>query len=234
MSGIYSDRVVAVIGATGMLGSAITRHLDGNGARVYATTRKPTSDLADLGPHIEPVHNFTLCNAQNRNMLLDRCAAGHGRLDALIVTPGSFQQLTASETTAETLQALFASNVSGPWAMITESRNMLEQSPHPRVILFGYSGAEQVEARRLVSGYAAVKTGLLIMAKSLAREWTPQTGITVNLLAPGVLSSPPKDAAAPWPDTKMEDVLSALDFLMSPAADAVSGTQINISRGWQV
>jgi len=217
-----------------MLGSAIVEHLEGNGARIYATTRKSTSDLAHLGQHIDPVHNFTLCNEGDRKMLLDRCAAEYGHLDAIIITPGSFQQLSAAETTAEALHELFDSNVAGPWAMVTESRDLLKQAKHPRVILFGYSGAEQVEARRLVSGYAAVKTGLLVMAKSLAREWTPETGITVNLLAPGVLSAPPEDAVEPYPEISVDDILSALDFLLAPAADAVSGTQINISRGWQV
>ena len=234
MTGIYSHRVVAVIGATGMLGNAITQHLEGNGAIVYATTRKTKTDLAHLGQKVEAVHNFNMGNESDRKMLLDRCAAEYGHLDALIITPGSFQQLSAAETTAEVLHELFDSNVAGPWSMMTESRNLLKLAEHPRVILFGYSGAEQVEARRLVSGYAAVKTGLLIMAKSLAREWTPETRITVNLLAPGVLSAPPEDTVDPYPEISVDDVLSALDFLLSPAADAVSGTQINISRGWQV
>jgi NAD(P)-dependent dehydrogenase (short-subunit alcohol dehydrogenase family) len=93
--------------------------------------------------------------------------------------------------------------------------------------------------------YCVTKGGIVQMTKALALEWAPH-GIRVNAIAPTFIKTP---MSIPWlKDKKFKnwvtdriprgrlgeprDVVGAVLFLVSDAADLITGTSVLIDGGW--
>jgi len=95
-----------------------------------------------------------------------------------------------------------------------------------------------LKGHRFQANYAAGKAGVIAAAKSLAQE-VARKGVTVNVVAPGIVDSPMARAAfdearvrALVPMQRMgtpEEVASVVAFLASDAASYVSGAVIPIT-----
>ena len=90
------------------------------------------------------------------------------------------------------------------------------------------------------ANYAAAKAGLIGAAKSLSRE-VASRGITVNVVAPGIIASPAVDAAMDARDIaaivpmkragQPEEVADLVAFLASDRAAYITGQVISINGG---
>ena len=86
------------------------------------------------------------------------------------------------------------------------------------------------ELSELPPGQAAKERDQL--AKALTGE-----GITVNMISPGFLENSVGEAPSSIPagrTGRFEDVLGALDYLLSDRAAYVSGANIVVSGGWNI
>ena len=95
------------------------------------------------------------------------------------------------------------------------------------------------------SHYSATKAGLIGLTKALAKELGP-SGITVNAIAPGLISTEmnaslsEEDIAAIVDETpasrigSAEDVARAALYLASDGAAFVTGDVLNVSGGYTV
>ena len=143
----------------------------------------------------------------------------------------------------------------GRWDVVThrglESRRDVPCSkyavPHMRrrgwgrIVNLGVAGAYRAHGSARMSAFYAAKAGIVAFSKSLAREVGPY-GITVNVVAPGVIEDPelsPADArrrkdkrlAVPRVGTG-EDVANAVLFRVSEQAEFVTGDVLGVAGGW--
>lgn len=111
-----------------------------------------------------------------------------------------------------------------------------------RIIHYGFGHAEETRAWPHRAVYAAAKVGLVSFTKTLAVE-EAQYGITVNMICPGDIRGPFKEAAIDdvremsdeetprgRPGTG-EDVERVITFLCQEKSDFVTGNIITISGG---
>lgn len=157
-----------------------------------------------------------------------------GPCQTLIHTTGTFSMKRLSEMDAATWRDELDSTVTAGFFAWRAFADQLKSHPRSRVIFIGDSAAEQLRARRESTAYYVGKHGLVLLARTIASEHQ-QTGLTCNVVSPGVLpNSIDLDQAGMKANVQFTELAGVIDFLLSPAADALSGSHIVASRGWNV
>ena len=161
-------------GATGEFGGTLARELAAASAEVGVMGR----DRARLDAIAEeldaPSARFDAADPQSCRRGVDALAAALGGLDALVVTAGVAAFGDAGELAPQTLDDLFAVNVTGPIALIEEALGHLEDDG--AVVALSAIVAEHPTAG--LAAYSASKAALSAYVTALRRERRKQ-GLTV-------------------------------------------------------
>lgn len=200
-----SGRVAVIIGASGGIGSATARAFADAGATVVATWR---SDQAGAETLVESLaggparRHLALPAAVEETATLVALAATveqrFGRADVLVNSSGFTRAIPHGDLDAlddALIDRIFAVNWRGQFAAIRAFRPLLAAGGDGLVVnvssIAGINGAGSNIA------YGAVKAGVDVMTKSLARALAP--AIRVMAVSPGVVDTgfvPGRDAAA--------------------------------------
>ena len=237
------DRVILVTGAARRVGSAIVRHLHGQGARIVLHCRSARAEADALagalnGARIDSamVVQADLLDTAQLPALVAAVTARYGRLDGLVNNASSFYPTAVGEINETAWQDLVGSNFKAPL--------FLAQAAAPALRVSGGAivNITDIHAERPLQGYplySAAKGALLTLTRALAVELAPE--IRVNAVAPGPIL---------WPDDGQlddgsraeivrhtllkregtpEDIAGAVAFLMSAAY--ITGQVINVDGG---
>lgn len=157
-----------------------------------------------------------------------------GPCQTLIHTTGTFSQQSLDTMDAATWREELETTVTAGFHAWQAFAPQLRAQPRARVIFIGDSAAEQLRARRQSIAYYIGKHGLVMLSRTIANEHQ-ESGLTCNVVSPGVLpNSIDLDQPGMKANVEFEEVVGVIDFLLSPAADSVSGSNIIASRGWNV
>jgi NAD(P)-dependent dehydrogenase (short-subunit alcohol dehydrogenase family) len=108
---------------------------------------------------------------------------------------------------------------------------LLDQSG-AAIINIGAAAAAKADAG--MGAYAASKAGVARLTESLAAELANHD-VTVNAVLPTIIDTPTNRADMPDADfsrwVRAEDIAAVIGFLASPAARAITGASIPVSRG---
>jgi len=96
---------------------------------------------------------------------------------------------------SSSIRALFESNLFSAHDLVSAARAPLREGARERgdasMLFFGTAGLAGLRARTQTAAYAAAKSALLVLVRSLAKEEAPH-GVRVNMISPGIV---PHDAA---------------------------------------
>jgi NAD(P)-dependent dehydrogenase (short-subunit alcohol dehydrogenase family) len=115
-----------VVGATGVLGGALTRALIDAGARCVVTGRDPQRLAALEG--VEASLELDLIDVAAARAAVQRAAEVLGGLDLVVVASGVAAFGPASETGDAVAEELFAVNTLGPIAVLSEAAGVVTQN----------------------------------------------------------------------------------------------------------
>lgn len=163
-----------------------------------------------------------------------------GPLQVLVCNAGIAQQKLFTDTTDEDWRRLMAVDLDGAfYACRAVLPGMIHQK-YGRILLvssmWGQTGGSCEVA------YSAAKAGLIGLGKALAKEEGP-SGITVNIVAPGVIDTDmmagftDEDRAALAEDTPVgrlgtpQEIARTLVFLAAPASGYITGQVIGQNGG---
>jgi 3-oxoacyl-[acyl-carrier protein] reductase len=172
--------------------------------------------------------------------LVTRVESAFGRVDALVHTAGPFRHVPLLAETPEGWRAVFDDNLHGLFHVCHAVAPGMAARGWGRIVAFGLASAAEVAAHPNLTAYAAAKTGVLVLARSLARVLAPR-GVTVNVVAPGFIdsgSTPPAELRAWIPRIPagrlgtVGDAVAVVRFLLSEEAGYVTGASIPVSGGW--
>ena len=174
---------------------------------------------------------------------VDTAIREFGTIDILInnAAVSSFRLL--SDITTEEWNNTVATNLTAPFIYSREVSRYMIRAKWGRII--NVSSMWGVVGSSCESHYSATKAGLIGLTKALAKELGP-SGITVNAIAPGLISTEmnaslsEEDIAAIVDETpasrigSAEDVARAALYLASDGAAFVTGDVLNVSGGYTV
>ncbi len=182
-----------VTGATGGLGGSIVRALHAQGARVALSgTRRDALDAlaAELGRDC-PVLPCDLGERSQVEALAGDAEAALGSLDILVNNAGITRDGLAVRMKDEDWDRVLAVNLFSGFALARAALRGMMKRRHGRII--GITSVVGVTGNAGQANYAAAKSGMIGLSKSLAAE-VASRGITVNCIAPGFIESPMTDA----------------------------------------
>ena len=210
---------VLVVGASGGLGSVMSRHLHDEGAKLTLLGRSEAR-LAEWDGRATIVTG-DLRDAETAGRTVEAAIAAHGRIDGLVIASGVVAFGMLADLTDETLDDLFATNVIAPIRLIRAALAHLEESHRggnsPFVVNFSAVVAEQPTAG--MAAYSASKAALTAFDAAAARELR-RSGIRLIDVRPphtetGLAERPiagtaPRLGAGLAPEAVAERVIAAL------------------------
>lgn len=238
---------VTVVGAVSGIGRAAAALLGGQGVSVACLDR-------DLGAAEETARAIAAAGGQalaapadvtddaSVDPALDRAEAAFGRLHGLVNCAGitGRTNIKGHEVDLADFDAVYRINLRG--AMVV-SKAVL-----PRLLKHGYGRLLHVasiagkEGNAGMAAYSATKAGLIGLVKSLAKDY-PESGVTVNALAPAVIRTPMVDKLPQATVTYMTDKIpmrrcgeldeaaQIIAWIVSPACSFTTGFTFDLSGG---
>jgi NAD(P)-dependent dehydrogenase (short-subunit alcohol dehydrogenase family) len=206
-----NDKVTLITGASGGLGTFVTKAFLDAGALVETVQAKlTTSDDA----------------REAANGLI----AKHGRIDALIHLVGAFSGGQAvSDTDDATLEKMLDLNLRLAFYMMRAVLPTMREKGAGRILAIGSRTA--VEPQPAVGAYSASKAALVSLVKTVALE-NKDRNITANMIIPGTMDTPANRKAMPTADfsswIQPSQVASLLVYLASDQAAQITGSTIPI------
>lgn len=235
-------RRVLVTGAGRGLGRHLALALGSDGFDVVVHYRSSEDDaqetarlITDAGGTAELV-SADLSDAESVRSMAE-IVGSTGGLDVLVNNVGGFIIKHTDELTPQDWDQVLATTATATFYVTSALLPLLRGRAHGRVVNVADSRADNLSASPMSLPYHVGKTGVLIMTKTFAVTEAPR-GVTVNAIMPGVLENsvtfPPLDKIPAGRVGSLDDIASAVRFLVSPEADYVTGSYVQVGGGWNL
>jgi 3-oxoacyl-[acyl-carrier protein] reductase len=239
-----ADRVAIVTGASRGIGRSIALRLAQSGARVVAAARGDHADaicaeIAAAGGHAKPA-SVDVTDTESISAMVSGAMTAFGRIDILVNNAGITRDQLLLRMKREDWDAVIATNLTAAFACAQAVLRPMIKQRSGRIISIGSVVGQLGNAGQV--NYAASKAGLIGFSKALARE-VASRGVTVNVVAPGLIATDMTRALAPetqqdWsaqiPLGRLgtpEDVAAAVCFLASDEAAYITGHVLAVNGG---
>ena len=250
MTNIFSleGKTAVVIGGTSGIGRILSLGLADAGADVIASGRRQ-EHVDETATEIERLGRRTLrlcsdvCNRVSLDELRAASLQRFGKVDVLINCAGTIKRMPTLTMPEEAWADILNTNLTGTLrACQIFGKHMLERG-YGRIV--NIASLNSFVALTEVAAYAASKSGVASLTRSLAVEWSKK-GVTVNAIAPGVfrtaLNADLLDNTPRGQELLMrtpmgrfgrtEELVGAAVYLCSDAASFVTGETLVIDGGF--
>lgn len=246
VSNDLSGRVALVTGASSGLGRRFAEVIAATGAKVAVTARRVdrlealAEEIRSAGGVAEPI----ALDMQDNDSIMDCVASAQaklGTIDILINNAGIPDAQRAHKMSLELIDAVFDTNLRGPYILSCEvARRLIAAKMPGRMVNISSVGGFNYNNNGAAL-YSITKSAIVRMTECLAVEWA-RFNINVNAIAPGAFSSEMMDGMLErmgdisqfFPRKRICDPAqmdSTLLYFLSPASEAVTGTYIKIDDG---
>jgi len=241
-------KIAVVTGGTSGIGRALSLGLADAGADVIASARRQ-QQVDETAGEIEKRGRKTLrmvsdvCDRASLERLLAATLDSFGQIDILVNCAGIIKRTPTLTVPEEEWANIVNTNLTGTLrACQVFGKHMLDRG-YGRIV--NITSLNCYVALSEVAAYAASKSGVASLTRSLAVEWSKK-GVTVNAIAPGVfrtdLNAKLLDSTPRGQELLMrtpmgrfgrtEELIGAAIFLASDAASFVTGQTLVVDGGF--
>jgi len=230
-----------VFGATGGIGSALTRHLAQHGDQVALASRDQAklAPLADeLGAPMFPVDATDL---EAVAKVTTEVQEQFGGLDGIANCVGSVFLKPAHLTSHEDWQQTLATNLTSAFAVVRAAGDALRQSGGSVVLMASAAARAGLPNHEAI---AAAKGGVISLALSAAATYS-RANIRFNVVAPGLVKTAATSRITESPAGSKaslgmhplgrfgepDEVASAIQWLLDPAQSWITGQVLGVDGG---
>jgi len=241
-----SGQVALVTGATSGLGRRFALVLARCGAKVAAGGRRAqrleslAEEIRAGGGECAPIR-MDMTDTDSVLASVEQAERQLGPVTIVVNNAGLPDAQRAHKMSRELVDAVFDTNLRGPWTLSCEvARRLIEQRLPGRMVNISSIGAFRYDGNGAAL-YSVTKAGVVRMTEALAVEWA-RYHINVNAIAPGAFSSEMLDGmlermgdfSQHFPRKRICDPAqldSTLLYLVSPASECVTGSCIKVDDG---
>ena len=237
-----TTKTALVTGASGGIGAEIARALHAQGAVVALSgTRREALDALAVElmdrVHVLPADlSVPAASAE----LITAAEAAMGKVDILVNNAGLTKDGLALRMSDSDWDKVLDVDLAAPFRLSRAALKFMLRRKGGRIINIGSVVGSTGNAGQ--ANYAAAKAGLIGLTKALAQE-VASRGITVNLIAPGFISTPMTDALSEAQRSALADkiplgrlgtpadIAAAVVYLAADEAGWMTGATLHINGG---
>jgi NAD(P)-dependent dehydrogenase (short-subunit alcohol dehydrogenase family) len=227
--GSLSGKTIVVTGALGVLGRAVAEAAEVAGAVVARV------DFARAAAPAQGLHDGVDLGDEGATAAVMARIAGEagGAIDGLANIAGGFTWSLVADSPAATWEAMFRMNLATALNASRAAAPYLAKAKGGAAIVnMGANAATRAAAG--MGPYTASKAAVLRLTEALAEELAGD-GVRVNAILPSIIDTPtnrkdmPKADFGTW--VQPADIASAIVFLLSDAAHAITGAAVPVTVG---
>ena len=234
MTSVTPSRVVLVTGGSKGIGHGIAARLANAGHRVAATYRSGDVPADVLGVQCD------VTDPAQVEAAFAQVESGLGAVEVLVANAGITRDTLLMRMSDEDWDRVIATNLSGAFRVARRAARPMVRGKFGRIVFVSSVVGMMGSAGQV--NYAASKSGLVGMARSLARELGSR-GITANVVAPGFIETDMtaelgEDLTKKYAEQiplgrfgSVDDVAGTIEFLASDAASYITGAVIPVDGG---
>ncbi len=241
-------KVALVTGARQGLGQGMAVALAEAGADIFGLDHVDSDQTGEmvrsLGRRYQPVVcDLRKASAVDLQAIISQSVAGMGRLDILVNNAGIIRRAPALEFSESDWDDVIQVNLRAVFFLSQAAARVMSQQGKGKMI--NIASMLSFQGGILVPSYAAAKSGVAGLTRSLANEWAKH-GINVNAIAPGYMATEntaplradpirskailERIPAGRWGSP--DDLKGLTVFLASAASDYLNGAIIPVDGGW--
>lgn len=225
------DKVIAITGGFGSLGSAAGRAFQAAGAQVALIDHAAAPVANDEWRDTLLAGGFDLTDPEQAIGCMKVVEKRFGRLDVLVNIAGGFAWETVEDGSDATWDRMFAINLKTALNATKAALPMIATHTGGRIVNVTAGAASRAGIG--MGAYAGAKAGVARLTEALAEELKDR-GITVNAVSPSIIDTPQNRSDMPDADfsrwVQPTAIADLILFLASDAASAITGALIPITN----
>ncbi len=243
---LFNMKTVLITGSNSDIGMGVAKALSERDVQLvlqYHSNREKADRLAawldDRDCEVS-LYQGDLTRPENAKAMVGHAIGRFGRLDALINIIGPFVYKNILDVTPAEWLADFDLNLHTCFHTSHYALNELRRT-QGQIINFAFSGAENLKAWPMSTGYSAAKTGVIALTKSLAVALAPDN-VRVNAICPGLVeegaitAEERQQMASQIPYGRPvvpDEIGKTAAWLIFDSPEIMTGASISVSGGWE-